>query len=262
MNDGRGGEGWQGPHVAVGDFDGPLGLLLDRVRAAGRSLEHLPASLLVAQLVAALQLPVPLAEKADWLVMAARIVELRARLLLPEESAERHAAEADAAGLRDRLVALDAARRLAAWLETRPQLGRDLWPAGTGAAGVSAPGGPDVIEFLWASIAVFDGFQPAAETLYRLRPPALHGIAEATARILQRLQAAPAGLPLPDLLPPPAGEEGLRARSRWTSTFAAGLELAKQGRVTLSQDGGMMRVQAVRPERMDGEGGTDAGFAG
>ncbi|GAB0117881.1 hypothetical protein [Acidisoma sp. 7E03] len=252
---------WQGPHVAVGDFDGPLGLLLDRVRTEGRALEHLPVHALVTQLLEAMQAPVPLPEKADWLIMAARIVEWRARLLLPAESDERRAAEADAVILRDRLLALDAARRLAAWLDNRPQLGRDLWPARLGEAGSGAAAEPDVIEFLWASIAVFEGFQTVAAPVYSPQLPPLHSVADAAARILQRLKATPGGLPLPDLLPPPEPGRGLRARSRWTSTFAAGLELAKQGRVTLSQEGTTMRLQArARPDpvRMDEEGVTDA----
>jgi segregation and condensation protein A len=55
---------------------------------------------------------VPLA----WLTL------LRTRLLFPDLRDE--AAQAEAAGLRQRLTNRDAARRLADWLERRPQLGR------------------------------------------------------------------------------------------------------------------------------------------
>ena len=74
-------------------------------------------------------------------------------------------------------------------------------------------------------------------------------MADARARILRRLAEATEGQTLDQLLPeandPEAEDAGeiqsqrqtnLRRRSAWTSTFIAGLELAKQGDVALGQD--------------------------
>jgi death on curing protein len=102
----------------------------------------------------------------------------------------------------------------------------------------------DVIEFLWASLALFDddAGQPDMAMIYRppLRPD-LHTVAEARERILQRLAETPDGAVLDRFLPDmPASAEGetysqLRRRSAWSGTFTASLELARQGKVVLAQ---------------------------
>jgi chromatin segregation and condensation protein Rec8/ScpA/Scc1 (kleisin family) len=56
-------------------------------------------------------------KKGDWVVMAAWLVQLCARLLLPAD-APASAAEADA--FRGQLVALEEIQALAGWLERRP----------------------------------------------------------------------------------------------------------------------------------------------
>jgi len=57
---------------------------------------------------------------------------------------------------------------------------------------------------------------------------------------------------LPDASAPGAApESALRGRSRWTSTFVASLELAKQGEVALKQEGSFapISIQAGRADR-------------
>ena len=62
--------------------------------------------------------------------MAAWLVQLRARLLLPADAPARQDAAAQADQLRERLVALQAMQALAGWLARRPQLGRDVFARG------------------------------------------------------------------------------------------------------------------------------------
>jgi segregation and condensation protein A len=100
----------------------------------------------------------------------------------------------------------------------------------------------DVIEFLWASLALFDdAAAPLTTTLYRPRPVELYAVAEARDRIRRRLAETPGGAPLDRLLPDPPEQPGrdaretLRRRSAWSSTLIASLELAKQGEVELGQ---------------------------
>jgi segregation and condensation protein A len=99
-----------------------------------------------------------------------------------------------------------------------------------------------VIEFLWASLALFDDPERAeTATLYPPRPFELYSVAEARDRILRRLAEIPEGAPLERLLPEaPINAQGeartkLRRRSAWASSFLAGLELAKQGDVVMRQ---------------------------
>jgi segregation and condensation protein A len=244
------------PRLVLEGFEGPLERLLALARAERIDLAGLPLRALLDQLIAALGRAAPLARKADWLVMAAWLLLLRSRLSLPPDApGQPHAARA-AEDLRARLIDLRAARALAEWLDRRPQPGRDVFcrgqPEGVGSSVTPAPE-IDVIEFLWAAMALFDDDLPAIDTAARPPPPwldprylALHSIADARARIFRLLAAAPEGCALAALLPdfPPAEPEsgqknppGPRRRSAWSSTFVASLELARDGAIVLTQDG-------------------------
>ena len=140
----------------------------------------------------------PLGQKGDWVVMAAWLVQLRARLLLPADAPAQQEAAAEADVFRGRLVALEDIQALAGWLERRPQLGHDVFARGQPEIfGVSVEAGQaiDVVEFLWASLALFDDDTAAADTatVYQARPFELYAVAEARERILQRLAQAPDG---------------------------------------------------------------------
>ena len=99
-----------------------------------------------------------------------------------------------------------------------------------------------MIEFLWASLALFDEpDQPETATVYRPRPFEPYPVAEARGRILRILGEVPEGAPLDRFLPAiPEISEGavrgkMRVRPGWASTLMAGLELAKMGDVVLGQ---------------------------
>lgn len=249
------------PHVDVEGFSGPLDLLLATARADRLELARISFADLLDQLADALNRPDTLTEKASWVVIGAAIVELRSRLLLPQDSPEQQAADAETRNLRDRLAELQVVQAIAAWLDARPQVGRDVFvrgqPEWLGVTSESAAE-VDTIEFLWASVALFDDDEVDTETAYRPRPPDLHSVPDARARILRLLAEAPSGLSLVQLLPVAAPSPGgepesrIKRRSAWTSTFVAGLELAKQGDLALDQAGVcepvMMRLQAHHPD--------------
>jgi segregation and condensation protein A len=242
-----GGEGGS-PHLTLDGFSGPLDHLLTLARAQQIDLSAISLAALVDQLVVALrQAPgkMPLGQKGDWVVMAAWLVQLRARLLLPADAPAQQEATVEADALRGRLVALEDMQALAGWLERRPQLGHDVFARGQPEFfGVSVEAGQavDGVEFLWASLMLFDDTTAVETTdVYRPRPFELYQVAEARDRILRRLAAIPQGAPLARFLPDPPeiadseAQEKLRRRSAWSSTLIAGLELAKQGAVVLGQ---------------------------
>jgi segregation and condensation protein A len=246
------------PHLTLDGFAGPLDHLLTLARAQRIDLAGISLTALVDQLTAALrQAPAAtsLGEKADWVVMAAWLVQLRTRLLLPPDAPGQQEAAAEAYQLRVRLVALEAMQALAGWLEQRPQLGRDAFARGRAeVSGISVEAGPaiDVIEFLWASLALFDDeATPDTATAYRPAPLRLHTVAEARERILRRLNEMPDGAPLEHLLPNEshAADDAFRRavlrRSGWAATFVAGLELAKQGDVVMEQEGGFKPIHVA-----------------
>ena len=241
------GEGERTPLLNVEGYHGSLEALLILARARQIDLAKIPVLALVDQLAAAVRdapAATSLGQKADWVVMASWLLQLRSLLLLPAE-APAHQAARDAVGrFREGLSGLAEIQALAAWLEDRPQLGRDVfvrgqWPEDVDPAMPAAPG-IDVIEFLWASMALFDAGNPGPDVSETYRPQRreLYSIAEARARILQRLSETTEGLPMEHLLPDEASEEekpALRKRSAWASTLIASLELAKQGDVSLAQ---------------------------
>ena len=249
------------PHLELDGFSGPLEALLTLARAHRIDLARISLSVLVEQLVQALQerTAAQLAEKADWLVMAAWLAMLRTRLLLPPEAREHRAAAVEAERLRGALLAAEEMQALAAWLVRRPQLGRDVFARGQPElVGIAraADHPVNVIEFLWAALDLFDDDLPPVDTLSVYRPPTLdlYAVQDARARILhvlaQTLEAQPLDRLLPDEVIKPRVEDAtsvpvprqprsaLRLRSAWSSTFAACLELAKQGKVALAQEGG------------------------
>ena len=119
------------PRVALAGFEGSLALLVDLARTRQIDLNQLPVADVVDQLMVALQeAMIPLGQKGDWVVLAAWLLLLRSRLLLPVETPEQPDAADMADQLRDRLVAVQAAQALAAWLDQRPQLGHDLFARG------------------------------------------------------------------------------------------------------------------------------------
>ena len=257
---GEGGADGGTPRLNLDGFSGPLDLLLAIARAQRIDLQRIALPDLLGQLAPALRQAAPLAERGGWLVMAAWVVLLRSRLLLhdgPTAEAEVPArADRHARRLRAQLLGLQQVQAVAAWLDRWPQLGRDVFGRGDQGMGPYAgdPGcAVDVAGFLWATLDLLDGqgARTAAAAAYVPQRPVLHSIGDARARILRLLGTSPQPLPLARLLPEPGSGEStaparagvprppgdaLLRRSGWASAFAASLELAKQGQVTLMQD--------------------------
>lgn len=167
-------------------------------RAQRVDLARISLSAVVEQLARALheRTAALLGEKADWLVMGAWLVLLRTRLLLPREVLEHGAAEAEAERLRGAL--------LAAWLAGRPQLGRDVFARGRPEL-VGVAREVDVIEFLWAAMALFDADLPATEATPVWRSPwlDLYSVPDASERIRRLVTGTLAPVTLAQLLPRP-----------------------------------------------------------
>jgi len=261
------GEGgaWTSPRLDPAGFSGRLERLLALARARQIGLAGIALPQLVDQLIAALRDAggrTPLGVQADWVVMAAWLLQLRSRLLLPAEAAASDAANREAAQLRKRLARLDTVQEAARWLDAQPRLGRDVFPRGQPEVmgiGTTTLHQVDVVEFLWASLALLDDDLPPPDTAPRYRPVwlDLHLVPDARDRILRHTagRTGPCRLDqlLPDASEPGAAPESvLRGRSRWTSTLIASLELAKQGEVVLAQEEAFapISIQAGHADRM------------
>jgi segregation and condensation protein A len=215
-------------------FEGPLDLLLDLARRQQVDLSRISILTLVDQyfLAASTTGHAGLARAADWLVMAAWLTWLKSRLLLP---GNRDEAEQAAKMLTGRLAELDRVREVAAWLETQPQLGWDMFERGRAEM---SPGPVVTADFLRLFQACFDvlrgppgGQAPEPPPLPRRLFWSPH---QAAAHMRAMLGTQPEGGDLlsfiPDL-PDPA----LPLRGAIASTFVAGLELARDAQAELQQ---------------------------
>ncbi|MBP0447826.1 segregation/condensation protein A [Roseomonas sp. SSH11] len=232
------------PRLSVDGFEGPLDFLLEMVRRQRVDLGRLSILTLTDQLVGAIESGegrIPLERRAEWLVMASRLLLLKAQLLAPASQEEAEAAEAAAARRLEQLDELSRMRAGADWLAARPQLGRGVFGRGGSTPAQARPQAELYLDFLEATLAMLEGGAgQAAEPAptYRPRPPELWRIPDALRRIAELLQENPAYLPLERCLPPiphHAPDRPIRLRAALASTFAAGLEMARDRRVALGQ---------------------------
>jgi len=253
------------PVLAVEGWDGPLDWLLEAARARRLDLTRLSVLALVEAFAHALDAalaadragrardpaagasaasPATLARWGGWLVMAAELALLRSRLLVAASAspAEAAAAARQAAALRQGVLDRAAVRRLADWLDGRPQLGQAVFARG-GGPGPALHGGRtgDVTALLRACLVALRLPPDADRAAWGRRAP-LWTTADALARlrsILPGLGGKGAGLA--QFLPPvPGTGPGREAhcRAAVAATFCAALEMARQGEAALTQDGG------------------------
>jgi segregation and condensation protein A len=229
------------PVLHLDGFDGPMDLLLDLAERQRIDFGRMSIRDLAEQFVASMARlvdRVSLERRADWLVLAARLVLLRSRLLFPASPEAAIAAEQDAVAEVRRIEAMVFVRAAAAWLAARPQLGTDVF-ARPAATAPSREGG--YVALMEACLVVLRGRGGRAEEapLYQPVIPDLWRVTDALARIRLTLAEHPEGGELSAFLPGLAADvanRDLRARAAVASTLLAGLELARDGAVMIEQE--------------------------
>lgn len=224
--------------VDVAGFEGPLDLLLTLSRTQKVDLRRISVLDLAEQYLGFVEqaraLRIELA--ADYLVMAAWLAYLKSRLLLPPDPTEDGpSGEEMAAHLAWQLERLAAMRDAAAQLMARDQKGRDFFARGEPVAvALSRKTSFDVglLDLLraYARVRTRDEFRPYAFDRSDIFP--LEAALERLSRLLPGVRDWTA---LQVWLPEGWSGAPGRKRSAMASTFAASLELAKQGRVELRQ---------------------------
>jgi segregation and condensation protein A len=223
--------------LTLDGWEGPLDLLLTLARAQKVDLHAISILDLVEQYLAYLDQAksLKLEIAADYLVMAAWLAYLKSCLLLPRDEAADPSPEELALRLQLRLQRLDAMREAGARLIGGDRIGRDVfvrgWPEGLRLVRTAA----------WQATA-FDLFAAYGRIRARTQP-AMHIVAhravmtleDAIARVAALLGEAIDWTTLGAFLP--VTDNPAFRRSALASSFVAALELARQGRVELAQDG-------------------------
>ena len=247
------------PVLSVDGFEGPLDWLLEMVQARRIDLARLSILALIETFCAAMAAGLAdaaggrgsLARWHDWLVMAATLTQLRARLLLPAAQPEARAARSEAEALRRQLIERARMRAAADWLERRPQLGQQVFARGMPDGGSTATGttGGDITDLLRACLLALR-VPEQQEAAYRLPPPTPWPVADALVRMRRRLASLPEGGPLQLFLPEiehDAAADLTHRRAAVASTLVASLELARHGELTLQQEDTWLPIQVRQP---------------
>jgi segregation and condensation protein A len=239
--------------VDLDGFEGPLDLLLELARRQRIDLARISILALAEQYLlfveAARKLRLELA--ADYLVMAAWLAFLKSRLLLPAPS---EAAELDAPalaeGLAQRLRALAAIRKAGEYLMGRPRLGRDFFARGEPEAAVNTSGRVSYQSNLYDLLAAYARqSQRHALARVRFKTREVWSLAEAR-QALTRLIGIQADWTAFDSFLLEACSDSQMRRSARASTFAASLELAREGKIEMRQEKAFAPIW-LRPTDVD-----------
>ncbi|AGT08197.1 segregation and condensation protein A [Paracoccus aminophilus] len=224
--------------VDVSGFEGPLDLLLTLARTQKVDLMQISVLDLAEQYLGfvdqARELRIELA--ADYLVMAAWLAFLKSRLLLPPDpEAEGPSAEDMAAHLAFQLERLDAMREAAARLMARDRLGHQRFARGapervTRNRQTQWQAGLLDLMRAYARLRTRDEFRP-----YAFDRRDVFTMEQALERMRGLIGYVGDWTAIADFLPEGWEDQGPRRRSATAATFAASLELAKQGLIELHQ---------------------------
>jgi len=241
--------------VDVGAFEGPLDLLLTLSRTQKVDLRQISILALAQQYLAfveqAKKLRLELA--ADYLVMAAWLAFLKSRLLLPPDPTEEGpSGEELAAHLAFQLERLDAMRNAAARLMARDHLGRDFFARGITEDVQRVRRVTYTATLLdlmqgYARIRTKDDFRP-----FVLDRESVMTMEQSLARMRTLIGFAGDWTELVSYLPEGWEMDPVKRRSATAATFAASLELVKEGKIEIRQGETFAPVQIRKREPRDG----------
>ena len=248
--------------VDLEGYEGPIDVLLEMARKQKVDLAHISILALATQYLkfveAARKHNLELA--ADYLVMAAWLAFLKSKLLLPDMGNEDEpTGDEMAAALQFQLRRLQAMRDAGANLMSRPRLGMDFFKRG-------APERFRTNITTIYELSLFELLKAYGEQKRRkegagpmqIESFEIYTVEDALIRLRKLLGPIPAWQNLWDFLPEGL-KDGLIIRSAVASTFAASLELAKEGRLTVRQNttyGSIDIKPGIRKEEDDNTAAT------
>ncbi len=229
----------------IDGYEGPIEVLLDLARNQKVDLAKISILQLARQYLGFVErakaLNLELA--AEYLVMAAWLAYLKSRLLLPrEDESVDPTAEEMAEALQFQLRRLEAMQEVAEKLKERPQLGQQVFARGM-PEGLSIRSQTKWDVNLYDMLKAYGDIKKRAEdSHYDLPEFRLMSTEDALSRVTRMLGKLPrkgihsVWTTLESFIPEGI-KDRLYGRSALASTLTAGLELAKQGKLEIKQDG-------------------------
>jgi segregation and condensation protein A len=240
--------------VDVEGFEGPLDLLLTLARQQKVDLAKISILALADQYLAFIEQArkMRLELAADYLVMAAWLAYLKSRLLLPEQHpAEGLSAEEMANALALRLRRLEAIRKFAEQLMSRPQLGRDVFERGQPEpiAEIKHPQWSATLYDLLSAYASRRQIQ--SRSVVRVPKRTVWSLAEAREALERLLGQTMDWNPLDQYLVAYLTDPATTA-TVLASSFAAALEMIREGRLEAQQQGAFSPLYLRKKPNADG----------
>jgi len=224
--------------VDIDGYEGPLDALLFLARTQKVDLAKISILQLAEQYLAFIHQAhdLKLEIAADYLVMAAWLAYMKSRLLIPDaEPDEEPSGPEMAEALANRLLRLNAMRNASKLLFERPQNGYEVFSRG---------GSSDLqtIRVPYFQATLFDILQAYisqdarvnADTLI-ITPQNIYSMVDAYKLLSSAIGSFPSWELLSSFLPEFEGDDVL-ARSAVASTFAASLELVREGKIQIRQN--------------------------
>jgi segregation and condensation protein A len=235
----------------LGDFDGPIDMLLSLARDQKVDLSKISILALANQYIEFIEkargLRLELA--ADYLVMAAWLAYLKSRMLIPKEESKTAEPSAHdlAEALQFQLRRLEAMRKVANDMFHLPRLGFNVFGRGE-------PEGLRIEYISKYEMTLYDLLKAYGDiklrqqnSVYKLSPVRLFSLEEAISRMEGMLGKIPQEWVSLFMFLPSGLTEKIVKRSAVASTFGGALEMAKRGLITIQQEKNYAPIYIRRP---------------
>jgi segregation and condensation protein A len=236
--------------IEVDGYAGPLDLLLELTREGKVDIRQVPVDQIASQFLNFVETRLatfPMEVVSEWLVVAAVLVQMKSRLLLPVRSKERKEADEAVEDLAERLHRLGVARDLAALMQNGLVLGRDWFRPGRQKEARSPKLGRVDFASLVRAFAA-DAIQPVSLPTPQVVKHVFDLVTVKDAVRHLREKLADGGMVdfLSIVKPFRRDDSPVRKRSAVTSAFVALMGATRTGQVDFEIDPETLRIVALR----------------
>lgn len=239
------------PRIRLAEFEGPLDLLLYLIRRERIEIHDIPIAPITRQYMEYLELmqELNLDVAGEFMVMAATLIHIKSKMLVPVQPAE--ASEEEAEDPRDalvqRLMEFQRYKEAAGLLHQKGELRAAIWTRPDGSFPSWGAEGEEILE-----VGLFDLVSAFKELLERRKALLAHEIEAGGKSLEERMEEVLVLLPEGQSLEFLALFETLETKADMIVTFLALLELIRLKRVRVYQRGLFGPIRVFRPVGPDG----------